>query len=157
MYTTAIFTCAIESHDADSSIPLRVRLTNPSVNVDYFRCTECEDLQYCFFLSYIKCLFFIEKNDLIHTFDDLSDSPLNVLLDVKKNNRIELETPPEKKSKALRSNETGDDLAPFRFSLEVTGLTEEDHENDRAYRRELTIFETFLGYDTRRGRARGTN
>ncbi|GFS54583.1 hypothetical protein TNIN_131201 [Trichonephila inaurata madagascariensis] len=49
-----------------------------------------------------------------------------------------VETPHEKHSKALHSNDTDvkDNFEPFRLTPEITGFTEEDNENHRAYRRE---------------------
>ncbi|GFV09446.1 hypothetical protein TNCV_3158441 [Trichonephila clavipes] len=62
-------------------------------------------------------------------FDDLSDSPFNVLQAFM--NRI-VETQPEK---ALHSNDTddNDNFAPFRLTPEITGFTKEDNENHRTY------------------------
>ncbi|GFS71990.1 hypothetical protein TNCV_2676561 [Trichonephila clavipes] len=71
------------------------------------------------------------------TFDDLSDSPLNMLQNFKKSIRIEFETPPVKQSEVLDLFEDDDDFAPFSFLPEVTGFTQEDDDNHRAYRMEL--------------------
>ncbi|GFQ67274.1 hypothetical protein TNCT_373971 [Trichonephila clavata] len=66
-------------------------------------------------------------------FDDLSDS-LHNAIQAFKNIPTEFEILPEKQSNALESE---DDFAPLRIPPEITGFTEEDNENHRAYRREL--------------------
>ncbi|GFY50296.1 hypothetical protein TNIN_129401 [Trichonephila inaurata madagascariensis] len=65
------------------------------------------------------------------TFDDLSDSPLNILQTFKKSIRIQFETPPMKRSDVLDLFEDYEEFAPFRFPPKVTGFTEEDDENHR--------------------------
>ncbi|GFS72027.1 hypothetical protein TNCV_2676791 [Trichonephila clavipes] len=70
------------------------------------------------------------------TFDDLSDSPLNILQAFKKSICVEFESPSAKQSEVLDLFEN-DEESPFQFPPEVTGFTEEDNENHRAYRSEL--------------------
>ncbi|GFS60058.1 hypothetical protein TNIN_229381 [Trichonephila inaurata madagascariensis] len=70
------------------------------------------------------------------TFDDLSDSPLNILQTFKKSICVEFQTPPVKQSEVLDVFDD-EEFAPFRFPLEVTGFTQEDDDNHRAYRMEL--------------------
>ncbi|GFW44055.1 hypothetical protein TNCV_998201 [Trichonephila clavipes] len=49
----------------------------------------------------------------------------------------EFETPPVKQSEVLDSSEEDEEFAPFRFLSEVTGFSQEDDDNHRAYRMEL--------------------
>ncbi|GFX79614.1 hypothetical protein TNCV_826021 [Trichonephila clavipes] len=71
------------------------------------------------------------------TFDDLSDSPLNILQAFKKSICVELETPTVKQSEVLDVFEDDEEFAPFRFPSEVTGFTQKEDENHKAYRSEL--------------------
>ncbi|GFS60056.1 hypothetical protein TNIN_229371 [Trichonephila inaurata madagascariensis] len=70
------------------------------------------------------------------TFDDLSDSPLNILQTFKKSISVEFQIPKVKHSEILDVFED-EEFAPFSFPPEVTGFTQEDDDNHRAYRMEL--------------------
>ncbi|GFY44330.1 hypothetical protein TNIN_429601 [Trichonephila inaurata madagascariensis] len=74
---------------------------------------------------------------IFSTFDDLSDSPLNILETFKKSIRIEFETPPVKQSEVLMYLKTMRMILHLSDSLLSTGFTQEEDDNHRAYRMEL--------------------
>ncbi|GFW44053.1 hypothetical protein TNCV_998181 [Trichonephila clavipes] len=121
--------------------------TNPadiSTPMKHDFCFQAQSLQPTFLISDDVKIFSKQQSKLkslssFQTFDDLSDSPLNILETFKKSIRIarEFETPPVKQLEVLDSSEDDEEFAPFRFLSEVTGFTQEDDDNHRAYRMEL--------------------